>query len=128
MKKTVTLKVNDREVYELGFTLKSLSRAERLLGHSILSIFSGSLADILARATIDFTVNMLMTGLEIDQDKAYEIIDAFCVENSIDELNGIIINSIMQTGLFTKRSPETAAPTPEVSEAATEKQKKTKKK
>lgn len=128
MKKTVTLKVNEKETYELGYTLKELSRAERLLGHSIISVFSGSLADILGRTTIDFTVNMLMCGLEVNQDKAYEIIDTFCIDNSIDELNGIIINAIMQTGIFSRRSQEAAAPAPTTEQAATEKQKKAKKK
>ena len=125
MKKTVTLKVNEKQSYELGYNLRQLAHAERLLGHSIISIFSGSLAEILERATLDFTAIMLQTGLEINEDRAYEIIDEFCVENSIDELNGSIINAIMQTGLFTKAAKAQTTEQPELQPE--QKPKKTKK-
>lgn len=131
MKKTVVLKVNEKTTYDLGYNLKQLSRAERMLGRSIISIFAGNLEEILSKATLDFTSIMLMAGLDVSEDRAFEIINEFCVDNSIDELNGIIINAIMQTGLFTKAAKaQTPEPQPVTAEEqpAEEQTKKTKKK
>lgn len=99
MKKTVKIKINGKEK-EIGFTIRQLSTLEEDINCSIMGIFRGG---AVRNTNLKFTVAALRSGIagEMSENEAYDLIEKYCEESTLDDLNAKIIEAIFATGLFT---------------------------
>jgi len=102
VKKTVEI-IIENKTYELCYDIKKLSRFERLIGKSIVFMFSVGSAGLVQQADIKFTVSGLVVALDLkNEDEAYDLIEKYCETiGDLDHLNAKIIEAVLATGLFT---------------------------
>lgn len=107
MKKTVKIKIGGKEK-EIGFSIRQLARLEEDINCSIMGVFRGG---AVRNTNIKFTAAALHNGLsdEIGEDEAYDLIEKYCEESTLDDLNAKIIAAIFATGLFTPGKNEKKA-------------------
>ena len=99
MKKTVKIKIHGKDK-EIGFSIRQLSMLEEDINCSIMGIFRGG---AVKNTNLKFTVGALRHGTAggISEDEAYDLIEKYCEESTLDDLNAKIIEAIFATGLFT---------------------------
>ena len=102
MKKTVEIIIGNKP-YELCYNIKKLSRFERLIGKSIVFMFSTGSARFVQQLDIKFTVSGLIVALDLkNEDEAYDLIEKYCEDGGhLDHLNAKIVEAVIVTGLFT---------------------------
>ena len=115
MKEVTTIRLTKDKKLDLRFNIRLLNQLEREIGQSLISIINVP-NTMLRKIDIDFTVAALRNGVSngnLTREQALDNIQEFCDNGgTLDELNGLIIKAIIDTGLFTPGVAEPVAETP----------------
>lgn len=122
MKDSISVRIGNTS-YDLYMTIGDMRRAEKDIGHSLLLVMTGGVTNLLGRFDINVIVGLLQYAIHDDlhgqrtEDQIYEIIQQYCDDgHDLDRLSGILIQVILNTGLFgqdkaTRKNAKTAEST-----------------
>lgn len=105
MKRKTTAVKFAGKTYNIGFTLGDMRSIETDIGVSLMSVVMAG-ADAVKMVTVDFIVYSLMYGLT-DKRRTYDevcnLIDTWCIAESLDTIGGKVVQAYLESGFFIPR-------------------------